>query len=85
MTLNQGQGHRTEHENTFHMPCKKATVMASLNAMSDIILLLNYRLKHCQVSEAVVTLSEGRHRTEKILYRPLVGALVFAANLMGIA
>ena len=47
----------------------KSTVLPSLNAIAEIvskILLLNYKLTNRQVSNAVVTLSEGQgHRTLK--------------------
>ena len=57
---------------------QKSTVMPNLNAITYIvpeILLSNEKvLKKCQLGSAVVTLSEGQgHRTQKILYRPLVG------------
>ena len=56
---------------------QKSTVMPNLNAIPYIvpeILLSNEKLNNCQLGSAVVTLSEGQdHRTEKRLYRPLVG------------
>ena len=74
MTLHHGQGHRNEHEQICHAQVYRHAKFQchSLNTVRHMT--IPRKLNICQVCDALVTLNAGQgHRTNKRLYRHLVG------------